>query len=188
MPQVRAEQAAYAATVDGTGLRRLTDGKQDNNTFNAWSDDGRTIYIDSNRRDPASRDSFAGGCTPVSCECAAAITRSARSCRIRFSSRPIARSTLTVPVTFGLLQGQPVPLFPGLPPDEVVLAPPGAVRKTSSGKIRRSATREAYVRGGLSRGRRAVLVQYVRLAGAHLRAHGVEFEFVPGVSSKRVWT
>ena len=60
----------------------------------------------------------------------------------------------------------------GLPPDEVVLAPPGAVRKTSSGKIRRSATREAYVRGGLSRGRRAVLVQYVRLTGAHLRAHG----------------
>ncbi|MFY0568111.1 AMP-binding protein [Archangium lansingense] len=60
----------------------------------------------------------------------------------------------------------------GLPPDEVVLAPPGAVRKTSSGKIRRSATREAYVHGELLRGRRAVLVQYARLAGAHLRAHG----------------
>jgi fatty-acyl-CoA synthase len=60
----------------------------------------------------------------------------------------------------------------GLPPDEVVLAPPGAVRKTSSGKIRRGDTREAYVRGRLSRGRRAVLVQYARLAGAHLRAWG----------------
>jgi fatty-acyl-CoA synthase len=60
----------------------------------------------------------------------------------------------------------------GLPPDEVVLAPPGAVRKTSSGKIRRSATREAHVRGGLSRSRHAVFVQFVRLAGAHLRAYG----------------
>ena len=49
----------YVVRPDGTGLRRLTDGKEDNNTFNAWSDDGRTIYIDSNRRDPASRDSFA---------------------------------------------------------------------------------------------------------------------------------
>ncbi|MFW5468885.1 tetratricopeptide repeat protein [Knoellia sp. CPCC 206435] len=29
---------------------------------------------------------------------------------------------LTVPVTFGLLQGQPVPLFPGLPPDEEIRA------------------------------------------------------------------
>lgn len=27
---------------------------------------------------------------------------------------------LTVPVTFGLLQGQPVPLFPGIPPDEEI--------------------------------------------------------------------
>ncbi|KGN42591.1 tetratricopeptide repeat protein [Knoellia aerolata] len=29
---------------------------------------------------------------------------------------------LTVPVTFGLLQGQPVPLFPGLPPNEEIKA------------------------------------------------------------------
>jgi dipeptidyl aminopeptidase/acylaminoacyl peptidase len=49
----------YVVRPDGTGLRRLTDGKQDNNAFNAWSDDGKTIFIDSSRRDPASRDSFA---------------------------------------------------------------------------------------------------------------------------------
>ncbi len=49
----------YVVRSDGTGMRRLTDGGQDNNAFNAWSDDGRTIYFDSNRRDPASRDSFA---------------------------------------------------------------------------------------------------------------------------------
>ena len=48
----------YVVRSDGTGLRRLTDGGQDNNAFNAWSDDGTRIYIDSNRRTPASRDSF----------------------------------------------------------------------------------------------------------------------------------
>jgi dipeptidyl aminopeptidase/acylaminoacyl peptidase len=48
----------YVVRADGTGLRRLTDGGQDNNAFNAWSADGTKIYIDSNRRDPASRDSF----------------------------------------------------------------------------------------------------------------------------------
>jgi dipeptidyl aminopeptidase/acylaminoacyl peptidase len=49
----------YVVRSDGTGLRRLTDGGQDNNAFNAWSDDGARIYIDSNRRDPASRDTYA---------------------------------------------------------------------------------------------------------------------------------
>jgi len=48
----------FVVRSDGTGLRRLTDGGQDNNAFNAWSEDGTKIYIDSNRRDPASRDSF----------------------------------------------------------------------------------------------------------------------------------
>ncbi|MCI4673951.1 hypothetical protein [Candidatus Mycolicibacterium alkanivorans] len=35
----------------------------------------------------------------------------------------------------------------GLAPDDVVLAPPGAVLKTSSGKIRRTACRELYEQG-----------------------------------------
>ncbi|THV42221.1 AMP-binding protein [Glycomyces buryatensis] len=35
----------------------------------------------------------------------------------------------------------------GTPPDDIVLAPPGTVLKTSSGKIRRGATREHYERG-----------------------------------------
>ena len=48
----------YVVRSDGTGLRRLTDGGQDNNAFDAWSDDGTKIYFNSNRRDPASRDSF----------------------------------------------------------------------------------------------------------------------------------
>jgi 1-acyl-sn-glycerol-3-phosphate acyltransferase len=42
----------------------------------------------------------------------------------------------------------------GTPPDEIMLAPPHTVLKTSSGKVRRSATRDLYVRGEL--GERAV--------------------------------
>jgi 1-acyl-sn-glycerol-3-phosphate acyltransferase len=39
----------------------------------------------------------------------------------------------------------------GVPPDTVVLAMPGSVLKTSSGKVRRTATRAAYVAGTLGR-------------------------------------
>ena len=42
----------------GTGLRRLTDGGKDNNAFDAWSEDGKQVAIDSSRLDPAARDSF----------------------------------------------------------------------------------------------------------------------------------
>ena len=48
-------------------------------------------------------------------------------------------------------------------PDVVVIAPPGAVLKTSSGKVRRTATREAYLRGEIGR-RRPPGVQWARLA------------------------
>jgi 1-acyl-sn-glycerol-3-phosphate acyltransferase len=39
----------------------------------------------------------------------------------------------------------------GTPPDDVVLAPPGAVLKTSSGKIRRAACRQIYEEGNIGR-------------------------------------
>ena len=39
-----------------------------------------------------------------------------------------------------------------VPPDEVVLVPPGAVLKTSSGKVRRAATKEQFVQGALGSG------------------------------------
>ncbi|SUZ95310.1 uncharacterized protein METZ01_LOCUS48164, partial [marine metagenome] len=48
----------------------------------------------------------------------------------------------------------------GVPPDTVVLAQPGAVLKTSSGKIRRGATRDAYVAGTLDRGRGSMARQW----------------------------
>jgi len=62
----------------------------------------------------------------------------------------------------------------GVPPDVVAIIPPRSVLKTSSGKIRRSATRDAYLAGQLSRGRRPPLWQVARLlladALAFLRA------------------
>ncbi|MDE2484865.1 MAG: AMP-binding protein [candidate division NC10 bacterium] len=64
----------------------------------------------------------------------------------------------------------------GLPPDTLVMAQPGAVLKTSSGKIRRSATREAYLRGQVERRRPSLTMQWVRLhlqvAGGRLRRFG----------------
>jgi acyl carrier protein len=52
----------------------------------------------------------------------------------------------------------------GTPPDDIVLAPPHAVLKTSSGKIRRSATRDAYLAGRLGRAGRAPWRQLLRLS------------------------
>jgi 1-acyl-sn-glycerol-3-phosphate acyltransferase len=51
----------------------------------------------------------------------------------------------------------------GLPPDAVLIAPPRSVLKTSSGKIRRRATREAYLDGTLARGRPSIIRQWARL-------------------------
>jgi 1-acyl-sn-glycerol-3-phosphate acyltransferase len=52
----------------------------------------------------------------------------------------------------------------GLPVDEVVLAPPRTILKTSSGKIRRAACRAAYERGELGATARPPWVQLTRLA------------------------
>jgi 1-acyl-sn-glycerol-3-phosphate acyltransferase len=50
----------------------------------------------------------------------------------------------------------------GMAPDDIMLAPPNTVLKTSSGKIRRAASREVYERGGATR-TRAVWLQVARL-------------------------
>ncbi len=56
----------------------------------------------------------------------------------------------------------------GAPADDIVLAPPGTVPKTSSGKIRRNAAREYYERGPAAVTGGAVWLQFLRLvlAGA----------------------
>jgi 1-acyl-sn-glycerol-3-phosphate acyltransferase len=60
----------------------------------------------------------------------------------------------------------------GMPADEVVLAPPRTVLKTSSGKIRRAACRELYERGALGARARPPWLQLALLGaeGAALRA------------------
>ena len=50
------------------------------------------------------------------------------------------------------------------PPDEVVLAPPNSVLRTSSGKIRRAASRAVYEQGRIGDRESAVWVQVMRLA------------------------
>jgi 1-acyl-sn-glycerol-3-phosphate acyltransferase len=64
----------------------------------------------------------------------------------------------------------------GLPPDTLVIAQPGAILKTSSGKLRRSATRDAYLRGQVERRHPSLTMQWVRLylqvAGVRLRRFG----------------
>lgn len=57
----------------------------------------------------------------------------------------------------------------GTPPDDVVLAPPGTVLKTSSGKIRRAATRSLYEAGTIGARARRPWWQLVRFGWSGLR-------------------
>ena len=54
----------------------------------------------------------------------------------------------------------------GVAPDRIVLAPPGSVLKTSSGKIRRSATRDAWLSGRIGRGTAHLAAQWIRVVAA----------------------
>jgi 1-acyl-sn-glycerol-3-phosphate acyltransferase len=58
----------------------------------------------------------------------------------------------------------------GMPPDDVVLVPPHSVLKTSSGKIRRLASREAYEHGTLAQADGKPWMQMARLGGQSLLA------------------
>jgi dipeptidyl aminopeptidase/acylaminoacyl peptidase len=48
----------YVVKPDGTSTKLLTKGGEDNNGFDAWTEDGKQIAIDSSRDNPAARDSF----------------------------------------------------------------------------------------------------------------------------------
>jgi dipeptidyl aminopeptidase/acylaminoacyl peptidase len=48
----------YVLKPDGSQLRRLTDGGKENNFLDRWSPDGKVLAISSNRRDPATTDSY----------------------------------------------------------------------------------------------------------------------------------
>ena len=85
-------------------------------------------------------------------------------------------------------------------PDEIVLAPPHSVLKTSSGKIRRTAVRELFESGALQRGAGSVRMQIARLALAAVRgaarswasraaraAYAVHAALVVGVTLGLAW-
>ncbi len=57
----------------------------------------------------------------------------------------------------------------GSPPDDIVLAPPHTVLKTSSGKIRRTSCREIYEGGAIGERQKAVWQQFARLLWAGIR-------------------
>jgi 1-acyl-sn-glycerol-3-phosphate acyltransferase len=70
------------------------------------------------------------------------------------------------------------------PPDDIVLVPPHAIPKTSSGKIRRSAARAIYESGQLAEPSRALWLQVVRLEiesllhrGRRLARRSAEFAY-----------
>jgi 1-acyl-sn-glycerol-3-phosphate acyltransferase len=58
----------------------------------------------------------------------------------------------------------------GAPPDDIVLAPPHTVPKTSSGKIRRSAAKELYESGRIGTEQHAIWLQLLRLTLSGTRA------------------
>jgi 1-acyl-sn-glycerol-3-phosphate acyltransferase len=62
----------------------------------------------------------------------------------------------------------------GVPADDVVLAPPNAVPKTSSGKVRRAASRDLYERGRIGSGGSAVWLQLIHLGWEGLKARAAQ--------------
>jgi dipeptidyl aminopeptidase/acylaminoacyl peptidase len=48
----------HVVAPDGTGIRRLTAGGKENNSFGRWTDDGTALTLASNERDPASFDAY----------------------------------------------------------------------------------------------------------------------------------
>lgn len=51
-------QQIYVVKPDGSEIKRLTDGGNDNNWLGDWTRDGHSIMFASNRRDPASMDAW----------------------------------------------------------------------------------------------------------------------------------
>jgi len=75
----------------------------------------------------------------------------------------------------------------GMPVDEVILAAPRTVLKTSSGKVRRAACREAYERGELPARARAPWIQLMRLTSLALTRRNVRHVRRAGGQLWGVW-
>lgn len=57
-PRGGLNEQIYIARPDGSELRRLTEGGKENNFLGDWTHDGKYIFFSSNRRNPASTDSY----------------------------------------------------------------------------------------------------------------------------------
>jgi 1-acyl-sn-glycerol-3-phosphate acyltransferase len=75
----------------------------------------------------------------------------------------------------------------GGPPDEVVLVAPGTVPKTASGKIRRAAARDLYLRKNLALPQRALWWQIARLSFAGFRVRIPQLRRVIGEILYAAW-
>jgi 1-acyl-sn-glycerol-3-phosphate acyltransferase len=75
----------------------------------------------------------------------------------------------------------------GIPPNEIVLAPPRSLPKTSSGKIRRSAARELYESGRLGAPQRAAWRQVLRLSLAGIGKQFTRLTSVVGQTLYASW-
>lgn len=78
----------------------------------------------------------------------------------------------------------------GMPVDDIVLAPPRTVLKTSSGKLRRAACREMYERGATASTQRAPWRQFVHLglAGARTQLERLAHQAGAWLWSAWAWT
>jgi len=56
----------------------------------------------------------------------------------------------------------------GIPPDDVVLIPPRAIPKTSSGKLQRSTCKQEYLNGNLNKAKLSAKFQFLKLFSIHL--------------------
>lgn len=75
----------------------------------------------------------------------------------------------------------------GTPPDEIVLAPPRTVPKTSSGKLRRSAAKELYEGGRVGAAQRAAWRQLLRLYVAALGPGFKRLAAIVGATAYAAW-
>lgn len=77
----------------------------------------------------------------------------------------------------------------GLPPDEIIIAPPHTVLKTSSGKVRRSACRELYEQNLLGQAPKAFWLQMTRTALRSMLpiARRLQQHFVNGLYIVYAW-
>ena len=170
--------SGYLRNAEAT--RRLFDG--------VWLDSGDLAYVAEGDVYPTSRVKdviIRGGRNiyPYEVEEAVGdITGIRKGCVAVFGSPDLASGTERVIVIAETREAEPVSLealqvqvrgvatdLLGMPPDDVVLAPPHTVLKTSSGKIRRAAVRELFEQGRIGQRPRAVWWQVVRLALASLR-------------------